>query len=390
MKRLFLFCMALGFPAPLPAQAPRDVPVSAPTRLDWQFAAHGFGPKEIPLPAGYDSAKQRYQLYVPAAPKKPDAWPLVLFISPGAKPMGLSAWKEVCDKEGILFCSPYNAGNGVPAGQRTRIVLDVLDDVRRNFPIDPDQTYLTGFSGGGRMACAIGLALPECFGGIAPVCGTNPLSRIAHLRHRAEERLSLAFITGEKDGNRKENEAFMHPWMEDLGIRSKLWVVPGMGHEIPGAKVTVEVYAFLKADLERRRADRRLFPGLVLEEGKEGAGDLASRFLEEGLKQVNDPKRTWRGVALLQAIGQRWPKMEAGEKAQARLREILKDETVLERVAGQGDADEVRSLSAQARAFERFGQIAAAVQAWQLLAESQPGSPAAAEAVKNLRRLKGK
>jgi len=64
----------------------------------------------------------------------------------------------------------------VPAGQRTRIVLDMLDDVRRHQRIDADQTYITGFSGGGRMACAIGFALPEYFGGVAPVCGTNPIS----------------------------------------------------------------------------------------------------------------------------------------------------------------------------------------------------------------------
>lgn len=388
-RLLFLFIFTLGVPSLHAQTAPRDVTVAAPTRLDWAFASQGFGADAGKLPAGYDSAKQRYQLYVPPVAKKPEAWPLVLFISPGDKPAGLSAWKSVCDKEGILFCSPYGAGNSVAAGQRIRIILDVLDDVRRNFNTDSDQTYLSGFSGGGRMACAIGLALPECCGGIAPVCGTNPLPRLAYSRHRAEERLSLAFITGEKDFNRKESEVFMQPWMEDLGIRSKLWIVPKMGHEVPNDKVMAEVYGFLQGDLERRREDRRRFPGLALPEEKDLASQ-PSRFLEEGLKKVNDPKRTWRGVALLQGISQRWPKTDAADKARARLQEVLKDEAILDRVAAQGDKDEQISLSAQARAFERFGQVPQALQAWQLLAESQPGSPAAEEALKNLRRLKTK
>ena len=41
------------------------------------------------------------------------------------------------------------------------------------------------------MACTIAYALPEYFGGLIPVCGTNPLPRLTYLRHRAEDRLSV-------------------------------------------------------------------------------------------------------------------------------------------------------------------------------------------------------
>ncbi len=113
--------------------------------------------------------------FAPKGYQASKAWPLIVFVSAGDQPAGWNNWKPVCEKEGVFFCSPFAAGNPVPAGQRTRIILDMLDDVRRNFRIDPEQTYLSGFSGGARMACAIGFALPEYFGGIAPVCGTNPI-----------------------------------------------------------------------------------------------------------------------------------------------------------------------------------------------------------------------
>ncbi len=72
----------------------------------------------------------------------------------------------------------------------------------------------------------------------------------------------MAFITGEKDFNRKENEEYMFPWLEELGVRTKLWVVPKMGHEIPPSKILAEVYAWLADDLKRRRADVKARPGL--------------------------------------------------------------------------------------------------------------------------------
>jgi len=390
MKTCTLLALSFGIlPGAAFAQTgAREVKVAGPTRLDWQFASQGFGAGPAKVPADYDSTKQRYQLYVPPVKKKA-AWPLIVFISPGDKPAGLSAFKAVCDREGVLFCSPFAAGNTVLPGQRTRVVLDMLDDVRRKFPVDPDQTYLSGFSGGGRMACAIGFALPECFGGIAPVCGTNPVSRFAFLRHRAVDRLSLAFITGETDFNRKENEVYMQPWMEELGMRSKLWIVPKLAHQIPDSKVMAEVYAFLKADLKKRQDDGKSLPGLSFREDQDEAKNAAA-FLAEGVKQVDDQKRTWRGIATLQFVSQRWPKSEAAAQARERLQQIVKDEAILQRVAEQGDKDEQLSLTAQAKAFERFGRIAQAIQAWELLAQSQPGTAAAKHAEREISRLKKK
>src|SRR5205085_3284376 len=65
-----------------------EVGVSNRTRLDWQFAAAGFGRDAARLPAGFESRNQRYQLYVPKAYDSAKVWPLVVFISPGDDPLG--------------------------------------------------------------------------------------------------------------------------------------------------------------------------------------------------------------------------------------------------------------------------------------------------------------
>lgn len=370
---------------------PTERKVAAATRLDWQFAVQGFGPGATKLPAGYDSTKQRYQLYVPKSHSKDKPASLVLFISASDQPAGWNSWKSVCEKEGILFASPFGAGNSPDSGRRTRVILDVLDDVRRQYAIDPDQTYITGFSGGGRMACSIGFALPEYFGGVIPLCGTNPISGPTYLRHRIEERLSVAFVTGEKDFNRKENEVYLAPWFDELGIRSKLWVVPKMGHDIPPASVVSEVHAWLAEDLKRRRAEAQARPKLaVAHDLTPTASEQAARQLESALDDLKQPTRTWRGVALVQGVTQRWGKTEPGKRAQALLKEIVNNDKLLERVEVQGAEDEVKSISAQAKALERFGQTAKAIEAWQLLAKNYEGTPIASRANDNIKRLRSK
>lgn len=391
MHRLFACAVAAWFLAPLHSWAqPKDVAVSAPTRLDWEFAVRSFGPDASQLPKDYDSKKQKYQLYVPKTYSKTKAWPLIAFVSPGAGPTGWTNFQKTCERDGMLFCSPYGAGNDIPAGQRTRIVLDMVDDVRRTYRIDPDQTYLGGFSGGGRMSCAIGFALPEIFAGVVPVCGINPPGGLTYLRHRLADRVSAAFVTGDKDFNRKENEEFMAPYLKEIGIRSKLWVAPNVGHAIPGPAVMDEVVAWLGADLKRRQEDAKVRPKLNVKSDEAFRGDeQADRLLDAAQGEFADKMRIWHGVAILQGIVNRWPKSEAAANSQTLLKKILADERLLEVIGPLGLEDDRKSFGAQARGLERFGMIPKAIEVWETLAAKYPESPIADEAIAEVRRLQG-
>jgi hypothetical protein len=381
---------AAAFAAPTspPTGFQAEVQVENPTRLDWEFVAGSFGAEAVKLPGDYDSRKQRYQLYVPGNYDRARSWPLVVFISPGDDPLGWRTWQKPCEEAGVLFCAAYAAGNNCPPGQRTRIVLDMLDDVRRHYHINPDETYLTGFSGGGRMACSIAFSLPEYFGGVAPVCGTNPLHRLAYLGHRVQDRLSVAFVTGANDFNRAENEDYMAPLFQELGIRTKLWVVPAVGHALPPPAVLKEVQDWLVADLKRRQADVKARPGLatppeeVLTPLRQATG-----LLETAEAELRQQERTWRATALLQGVVARWGKTEAGEKARKLLDEIQGDPKRVELLAAQGGGEERRMLSAQARGFEKLGDVRRAMQAYQLLVRDHANTPEGKKATDELKRL---
>src|SRR5947209_390363 len=62
------------------------------TRLDWEFVA-GSGR----LPGGYDSRRQRYQLFVPPSYDATRAWPLVIFLPPGDDATGWRALERPCE-----------------------------------------------------------------------------------------------------------------------------------------------------------------------------------------------------------------------------------------------------------------------------------------------------
>ena len=115
------------------------VSVSAPTRLDWTFALSNRSLEKVPdgwLPGDYDSTKQSYEIFVPPRPDKKKLLPVVVFISPGDGPAGWKQFEKPCKQLGMIFVGVRGAGNDCPAKKRVRIVLDVLDDVRRTYPTD--------------------------------------------------------------------------------------------------------------------------------------------------------------------------------------------------------------------------------------------------------------
>jgi predicted esterase len=365
-----------------------EVSVRLPTRLDWEFVAGCCGPEETRLPAGYASASQRYQLFVPPAYKPNRAWPLVVFLSPGDAPLGWRSWQKLCEDNDVFFCSPYAAGNNVAPGRRIRLVLDVLDDVRRRYRICPEETYLAGFGGSARLACVLAFSLPEYFGGVVAVCGGSPPHGLDYLRHRARDRLSIALVTGADDPDRRESEVYLAPLLEDLGVRSRLWVVPKMGHEMPPADVLASAYAWLESDLERRRQDVKERPGLAVSADEVPTRKVqAERMLAAARADIVQPDHLYRGVALLLGLVARWDKTAAADQARELLREVRDDPRRLERLAAQGGGEERQVLAAHARALDRFGQAQAALEAWEVLAKSHPGTPEAARAAAEVRRL---
>jgi predicted esterase len=313
--------VGFGFVASSPAQTKTGyqtkVKVAAATRLDWTFAVSNKSLEKAPanwLPADYDSAKQQYDLFVPPTYNAKQSYPVVVFISPGDGPSGWKEWEPVCKQSGVIFASPYGAGNNVDFKKRVRLVLDVLDDVRRNYDTDPDRTYIGGFSGGGRIAGHIAFSLPEYFGGTVPVCATGELREENWLQHRMIDRLSVALVTGESDFNRGECERYKGPWLTEIGVRTKVWVTPKLGHGVPSDKTLAEAFKWLEEGLPARQALAKKYPATrVAGNAAPTRPEQAKALLDEGKKRLEAKETTHRGLILLLGVALRFDGASADE-----------------------------------------------------------------------------
>lgn len=84
-------------------------------------------------------------------------------------------WGDFAAKYGyVLACPDWDLGvSGVYSytADEHAAVLDTLRDLRQHFRVDSDRVFLTGFGEGGNMAWDVGLAHPDLFAGVVPVCG---------------------------------------------------------------------------------------------------------------------------------------------------------------------------------------------------------------------------
>lgn len=379
-----------------------DVKVRNATRIDWLFAVSNQSPAAPPPNwlADYDSTAQSYERYVPKSLKPQESPGLVLFVSPSDQGQGWNAFRDVCDSQRLIFASPHRAGNGVDTRQRIRIALDVLDELRRDFGIDPDRTYIGGFSGGGRIACAIGFSLPEYFGGVIPVCAAGDLREETWLRHRVRERISVAHLTGESDFNRGEVERFRGPMLAAVGVRSKVWVAPRTGHAVPTTPVVKEAIEWLEQAAPQRRQMATKYPASrMAADDSPSRTQWAQRLLGEGESRLKNAETRYSGLMQVKGVLERWPDLKTANDAKSIL---IKFEQSADKTWEEEDiAEQRRFLVARAKSLtdyalgplpaqyqrQRPDMARAAVELWTLVINDGQDEAAVAQGRERLREL---
>ena len=353
-----------------PATGFQERRVRQGTSLDWDFAA-GKGAK---LPREHDSRRVRYQLFVPESYKANRSWPLIVFVAPGDAPLAFKYWSGPCEKSDVLFCAAHGAGGDCPEAQRFRIVCDALDDVRRDYRIDPDRTYLVGQDGGAPIAFRLAAALPETFGGVVLINGDGPLPRLEYSLTRMSGRLSVALIAGEKEPARARMERYFAPLLSELGIRSKLWLADVKEGEHPRAATLEAALDWLQAGVKRRVEDTK--------ENVAGPGAM----LEQARRERLDDKTLAGAAAKLQWLSERYAGTVTARKAKELLDELNKDDETRRKLVEHQDEQRRRVLAAKARALEKLGSLAEARKAWLSAAELGP-APQKKQAEAEAKRL---
>lgn len=190
------------------------------------------------------TAEVNYLLFLPQGyeAKGGKRWPLILFLH-GAGERGTNIWKvamhgppkQIATMRDFPFIvvSPQ-----CPEGQiwSRDVLLGLLDDVLAKYAVDKKRVYLTGLSMGGFGTWDLGLACPERFAAIVPICGGGQIiSVLLAGRDRGAALRSLgvwAFHGGKDPVVPLEESQRMVDALKKVGVEDvHLTVYPEAGHD---------------------------------------------------------------------------------------------------------------------------------------------------------------
>jgi hypothetical protein len=205
------------------------------------------GGESAKLDPNYKAMDTTYFIHVPDDYSKDRAYPLILVISPGfSGKLMYAPWAAAAQKYRIIFACPDKAGNEVPGDVRGQRVLDTLFDVQSRYNIDPEQIFVSGFSGGGRMSTAFVAAYPGFFAGHIPIGGIVYSNSGEEGLKKLKVKIGHYVFCGEKCFNREESEAAKKA-MKDAGMTVELMVGPGLKHAMPNAQQALAIFDWFMA-----------------------------------------------------------------------------------------------------------------------------------------------
>lgn len=194
----------------------------------------------------YDVTKEKFKLIVPKTYAHAAKWGLFVYISADDSPGLPAEYEAVLEKRKLLAVAAYRSGNGRNIFDRFRLAIDAVVNLQKRFNVDPGRIYVSGFSGGGRVASMLAVAYADLFSGAIPLCGVNFYKEIPSEPGKhwpvgyipVNEALAIAkakgryvLVAGEKDFNLANTRAVYEHGFKKEGFRNaKLLEIPGMAH----------------------------------------------------------------------------------------------------------------------------------------------------------------
>lgn len=193
--------------------------------------------------------KMSYALYLPKAFTTQKSWPILFVFDPRARgTLGAEVFREIAEARGFIIASSNNTESDNPKAPNGEAIDALWRDALSRLPVDPKRIYATGYSGGARLACTIGLSLKGALAGVIAVGGG-----FAPDRPPVKGTPFVLFGTaGIRDFNYFEMKA-LDATLEKLAVAHRFESFDG-GHEWPGEAVAAQAVEWL--DLQAVRSGR--------------------------------------------------------------------------------------------------------------------------------------
>ena len=249
-------------------------------------------------------AAQTYALYLPPAYTPKARWPILYAFDPAARgALPVERFREAAEKYGYIVAGSNNSRNG-PWAPSATAMMAMMNDVAARFSTDTSRVYLTGFSGGARVACRAGIGLEGKVAGVIACSAGFP----SNMKPSATTPFVLFGTAGVDDFNYTEIKQ-LDQTLHGLGIPDRIEVFEG-GHSWPPSEVCIhaiewmEIQAMKSGRREKSEAlvESLLAKGLERARAYEEAHNAYEAYLNynaiaeefKGLKDVNQTERKAR------------------------------------------------------------------------------------------------
>jgi len=170
---------------------------------------------------------------------------LLVYISPtysGQMPRG---WERVMAQHNLIWVAANESGNSVDVRRRALLALIAPTLIRQHYEIDAERVYVSGLSGGGKMASMVATEYAQLFKGAIYNCGVNFWDKHPPPRFEQIKSNRYVFVTGEHDQALRPTKKVFKRYQKAGVVGVKLMVVPDMGHENPDAAELSDALEFL-------------------------------------------------------------------------------------------------------------------------------------------------
>ena len=157
--------------------------------LDIDLPEGGEGSYRIKLPPDYHHARPHPVLILMHGREMPE--------------LLMQRWQTLAAQNGFILMAPRWLKPAAPAPwgftpKEHTYVLNCIKDMKRRFNVDSDQVFLYGWDMGGDIAWDFGLAHPDLFAGVLPMCGTPRIFSTKYWPNA--QHLPLYAVDGDRSG----------------------------------------------------------------------------------------------------------------------------------------------------------------------------------------------
>lgn len=265
-----------------------------------------------------DLSKERFDLYVPERPAS-SGYGVLVFVSPMPDFPLSWGWKSELRKRGIIFVAARKSGNQQNVlDRRIPLALHALENVRHRYAVDSERVYISGFSGGSRVAWRMARAYADVFHGALLMAGSDAFGEfdtappLPHLMQSLRDRSRIVLATGTGDMPNRAKDRRTRDSLDEFCVPGATTVsIPRLDHWVPPQHKFAEALDALDRPIEprpdraecERGIELRIQAGIAEVEAMLQAGDAAAAGIRLGeLEDLFGGLLPFRAVELARSI----------------------------------------------------------------------------------------